>query len=97
MCWIAPEIPHAMIQVRSYSLTSLSYLSVLSDPSCINVCSGGGDFSAQQICYLLQFLVEICGTDSSTAGYQNLSVCDINSLLRFLDYFLDGYVHIFMV
>ena len=83
------------VQFRSYGLTSLANLTVSGDPASVNVSSGRGDFSADDVCHFLQSSVELRGSDSSAAGDQAFCFGDVYLLVLFLHDFTDDNVHVF--
>ena len=82
------------IKVRSYGLTCLSNLTVSVNPSGIDTCSGRRNFAAQFVCQIFQHIETFRSADTTSAGYKDLSFCNIHRFLRIFNNFTDLDVHV---
>ena len=82
------------VDLRTNGLTGLSNLQILGLPAVIYNCTGAGYGTAQNFCQILQDLEVLCAAYSTSTGYQDLGIHDVNGIGYSLNDFLDGYVFV---
>ena len=82
------------VDLGTNGLTGLSNLQILGLPAVIYNCTGAGYGTAQNFCQILQNLEVLCAAYSTSTGYQDLGIHDVNGIGYCLNDFLDSYIFV---